>query len=95
MRDFVNPRDTQPSVTEAFRQIRLILKDLDFPLLKKKSSIKGITEGTSAYIFEDGQLCRYTKMRGELYKECIDDDAAVVVDDTEGMGAIQYSSEFS
>ena len=91
MRDFVNPRDTQPSVTEAFRQIRLILKDLDFPLLSKKSSVKGITEGTSAYFFEGSTLCRYTKMKGKLYKETIGDlDAPVETEAPE----IFYSSTF-
>lgn len=91
MRNFPIPKNTPRGVSEAFRQIRLVLQDLDAPLLSKKSSVTGITEGTSAYFLEGKTLCRYTKMKGKLYKETIGDlDAPTDSADTE----IFYSSTF-
>lgn len=70
MRDFVPPRDTQESVIEAFRQVHLILRSLDVPILTSLQSVRGIAEGTSAYFQrDDGILCRYSKIGGELYCE--------------------------
>ena len=70
MRDFVVPRDTQQSVIEAMRQIRLALRDLNTPLLTDMNAVRSIAEGTSAYFkAPEGRLCRYTKIEGELFCE--------------------------
>jgi len=70
MRDFVVPRDTQESVIETFRQIRLMLRDLHVPVLTDKNAVQSIAEGQAAYFREaDGRLCRWTKIEGELYCE--------------------------
>ena len=72
MRSFNVPNNTQAGVSAALQQVKLALKELDSPLLTKRSSLQGIQDGTSAYMFEDRMLCRYTKMKGKLYKECFD-----------------------
>lgn len=91
MRNFVVPKNTPRGVSEALRQIRLALQDLDAPLLSKKSSITGITEGTSAYFLDGKTLCRYTKVKSKLYKECIGD---VDTPTRTGDAGITYSSKF-
>lgn len=92
MRDFVNPHNVQPEVAETFRQIRLILKQAQIPILNDKKSIRSIAEETSAYHLEDGCLYRYTKIRGKLYKEkvAIEDVSAEVqkaIEENEGSSA--------
>ena len=78
-------RDTQQSLQEANR----ILKEVQIPLLKSMSSVRGIREGTAAYFLESDGLYRYTKIRGKLYKE------KVAVEETPQIDPeIQYSSEF-
>ena len=73
MRDFQIPRGTQPQVTEAFRQVRQIIRDLQIPLLKDKVSLQGITDGGSALFMENGTLYRYTKVGRKLYREIVTD----------------------
>ena len=72
MRDFALPRDTQPSVVNALRQIQLRLENLGVPLLKDRKSLLGLAEGTSAYFIDGATLYRYTKIGGELFKEPVD-----------------------
>lgn len=69
MRDFVVPADTQESVARTFRQIHLMLRELNVPLLNDFRSVQGIAEGTSAYFMEGNTLYRYTKIGNKLHKE--------------------------
>lgn len=93
MRDFVNPRNVQPEVADAFQQIRLILQNTQIPLLNDKRSIRSIREETSAYhVDSDGCLYRWTKIRGKLYKEkvAIEDVSAEInkaIEENEGSSA--------
>ena len=73
MRDFVYPRNVQPGIGEAFRQIRLILKQVQIPVLTNRKSLMGIAEGTSAYYVERNSVFRYTKINGKLQKENVDE----------------------
>ena len=73
MRDFVYPRNVQPGIGEAFRQIRLILKQVQIPVLTNRKSLIGIAEGTSAYYVEGKSIFRYTKINGKLQKENVDE----------------------
>lgn len=70
MRDFIVPRDAQPSLVEAFRQARLMIKDNQIPLLHKMASVRAIQEQTSCFHFEDQVLCLYTKVNGKLHRFC-------------------------
>ena len=91
MRSFKVPNNS--SSADALRQLKLALKELDVPLLTKKSSLNGIMNGTSAYIFEGKNLCRYTKMHGKLYRECIDTQDTPPTT-TAGESEVFYSSTF-
>jgi len=69
MRDFVIPRDTSSSVREAFRQVRLILRDQSVPVLTHLDEVRGIAEGSSAYLWEGGRVRKYVKLGNALYFE--------------------------
>lgn len=69
MRHIAIPRDVSSDTQRAIQQINLALQQLDIPLLKERSSLSGISEGTSAYFIESDGLYRWTKIRGKLYKE--------------------------
>lgn len=69
MRHIPIPRDVSSDTQRAIQLIDLALRDLDIPLLHKRSSLSGISEGTSAYFLESDGLYRYTKIGGKLYKE--------------------------
>ena len=68
-RDVVVPQDVQPSIYEALRQMRLMIKDTQTPILRDKKSLIGIAEGTSAFFIDENTLYRYTKINGKLIRE--------------------------
>lgn len=77
MHDVVIPHNVQLEVYEALRQIRLMVKDTQSPILKDKKSLNGITEGTSAFFVDKNTLYRYTKINGKLIREDVSDEIDV------------------
>lgn len=64
------PRDVSSDTQLAFQEINRELNQIHVPVFYKFESVESLAEGSSAYFKgEDGILCRYTKIDGELYCE--------------------------
>ena len=64
------PRDVTPDAQRAFQETNQQLKRMDIPLLQDMTSVRGMSEGSSAYfVDDDGTVFRYTKLNKQLYRQ--------------------------
>ena len=70
MRHITIPRDVSSDAQRAFQQVNREMQRVSIPLLQDMTSVRGISEGSSAYFVEDdGTVCRYTKINNKLYRQ--------------------------